>query len=68
LEIPQFLPDPRELLWRDKPQDLDDVTLIDSHQPVAFRDIWFVQTGLGMTRTLPRERYVVGRAWVFDLR
>ena len=66
-EVPEFLFDPREMLRRGKPQNLHDVTLIDPRQPVAFRHVGLVQASPGMTRPLPRERYVVGRAGVLEL-
>jgi hypothetical protein len=66
-EPPELLLDSGELARWGKTQDVDDITLIDPRQPVAFGHVGLVQSRPGVVRPLPRERNVVVRTWVLDL-
>ncbi len=66
-ELPELLLDSGELSRWGKTQDLDDITLIDPRQPVAFGHVGLVQARPGVVWPLPRERNVVVRTWVLNL-
>ena len=61
-EVSEFLLDQCEMARWDKPQDFDHIALVDTRQPVAFRDVRFVQAGLGMPRPLPGKSLLMGLA------